>query len=144
MRRTGLSEAEVTRQVRALEGLGVEALRAQWRARYGAPPRLRSADHLARLLAWRMQAQALGGLDTETRQALARKSSRPRGPGLQPGCKVVREWRGVRHEVEVTEAGLRYAGRPFDSLSQVAREITGVRWNGPRFFGLRQPKSLAA
>ena len=50
---------------------------------------------------------------------------------------LAREWQGVRHEVEVVEVGVVYRGRPFNSLSEVARQITGARWNGPRFFGLR-------
>jgi hypothetical protein len=57
---------------------------------------------------------------------------------LQAGVRLAREWRGVRHEVEVLEGGvILYQGSRYDSLSSVARAITGVRWNGPRFFGLR-------
>ena len=62
----------------------------------------------------------------------------PAKPRLAPGERFVREWQGRRHEVEVLEKGFRYAGADYRSLSQVAREITGTRWNGLRFFGLRE------
>lgn len=127
----------VTAQVRVLETMTLEEVRSAWRARYGAPPKLRSLDLLRRLLSWRMQIEATGGLDPALRQALRAGDATPRGPTLRPGAKVGREWRGVRHEVEVIEAGFLYEGRTYDSLSSIARAITGVRWNGPRFFGLR-------
>jgi hypothetical protein len=94
------------------------------------------------MLAWRLQALAGGGLDPETRQLLrkpppARASSAPLG-----GTRLVREWQGTTHEVVVTpEGGFQYRGQTYKSLSQVARTITGVRWNGPRFFGLRPAKA---
>lgn len=137
-------EAEVTQAVRALTDLGVEALRAEWRARYGPPPPLRSADHLRRLLAWRIQAEAFGGLEPEIRRALLTKLAKTRGPILQPGVRLAREWQGVRYEVEIVEGGVRFKNQTFGTLSAVAREITGVRWNGPRFFGLRQEKRREA
>ena len=132
------SAAEVSEAVRALTHLNVEALRAEWRARYGAPlPPLRSGEHLRRLLAWRMQADVLGGLDAETRRALLKNTSLPKAPGLQTGERLVRVWQAKTYEVEVLDQGFRLDGRAFGSLSEVARKITGVRWNGPRFFGLR-------
>jgi len=132
-------ERQVTEEVRGLQALNLEALRTQWRRRYGPPPRLRSADLLRRLLAWRIQAEALGGLSPEVRRALARTGAAARGPKLEPGVRLTREWRGMRHEVEITEQGVLYRGRSYASLSEVARAITGTRWNGPRFFGLRSP-----
>jgi hypothetical protein len=123
----------------ALEGLGLDALRSEWRVRYGAPPLLRSPELLAMMLAWRIQAEAEGGLDAETRRALRRPVAKARAaPRPSAGTKLVREWQGVRHEVTVVgEGGFVYRGERFGSLSQVARAITGTRWNGPRFFGLR-------
>ena len=126
----------VTQEVRALAGLDLESLRREWRARYGEPPKLRSADLLRRNLAWRIQAAAFGGLDPRTQAAVLGKAS-AQGPRLTPGMRITREWRGKRHEVEVTEAGFIHKGETFDSLSKIARDITGTRWNGPRFFGLR-------
>jgi hypothetical protein len=127
----------IDQEVRALARLDLEALRGEWRRRYGVTPTLRSHDLLRRNLAWRIQADGYGGLSPGLREALRRKG-RPAGPALQPGMRLAREWRGVRHEVEVLEDGLvLHQGRRHDSLSSVARAITGVRWNGPRFFGLR-------
>lgn len=120
-----------------LTQLDLEGLRAVWSSRYGPPPRLRSVDLLRRLLAWRLQADAFGDLDIETRRELQRPTVVARQQRLKLGAKLAREWKGVRHEVEVTQEGVLFDGRTYVSLSEVARAITGVRWNGPRFFGLR-------
>ena len=124
--------------VRALDGLDLEGLRAVWRDRFGVPPHLRSVDLLRRLLAWRLQADAYGDLDAEIRRRL-RAAATPRAVDrrVRPGARIAREWQGHRYEVEVVEGGFVHAGARYNSLSQVARVITGVRWNGPRFFGLR-------
>ena len=132
------TEADVAQAVRALTELNLEALREAWRMRLGSPPPpLRYPDHLRRLLAWRLQAEALGGLEPETRRHLALAGAAVVAPQLPVGARVSREWRGAAHEVEVTPEGLLYRGKLHRSLSEVARAITGVRWNGPRFFGLR-------
>lgn len=130
-------EAEITAQVRALQALGLEALRAEWRRRYGPPPALRSVDLLRRNLAWRIQADAFGGLDAWTLKALLAKGP-PRGAAESTtGTRLAREWKGEKHEVEILAKGVSYRGETYASLSEVARTITGSRWNGPRFFGLR-------
>jgi hypothetical protein len=130
-------EDRITDEVRALERLDLEGLRAEWRRRYGPPPTLRSRDLLARMLAWRIQAEAFGGLDADLAKRLRR------GVGLSAarsdvslGTRLVREWQGEPHEVEALENGFRYRGTLYRSLSAVARQITGVKWNGRRFFGL--------
>lgn len=130
-------EDRITGEVRALERLDLEGLRAEWRRRYGPPPVLRSRDLLARMLAWRIQAEAFGGLDADLTRRLRR------GVGLSAarsdlpsGTRMVREWQGETHEVEALEAGFRYRGTLYRSLSAVAGVITGVKWNGRRFFGL--------
>jgi Protein of unknown function (DUF2924) len=132
-------EAEVTAAARSFESMTLEALRAEWRRRYGAPPKLRSVDLLRHLLAWRVQAQALGGLEARLVREIraAGKARRPRRPVIDPGTRLAREWQGQLHEVEVGERGYLHQGRAYKSLSAVARAITGTRWNGPRFFGLR-------
>lgn len=127
-----------------LDGMPLEDLRAHWRRRYGAPPSLRSPELLGLMLAWRLQVEAEGGLDRDVRLALRR----PVGArsGLEPvaGAKLVREWQGAAHEVVVMADGaFVYRGEQYRSLSEVARRITGVRWNGPRFFGLRATKVAA-
>ena len=132
-------EAQIADEVRGLAGLGLAGLREDWQRRYGAPPLTRSIDLIARLLAWRIQSDALGGFDEPTIRLLS--STRPAPPppvALAPGTRLAREWRGVRHEVEVSDGGFHHNGAVYRSLSEVARAITGTRWNGLRFFGLRQ------
>ena len=95
---------------------------------------------LARLLAWRIQVDAFGGLDKVTIRLLNSDSAEKPRPLLSSGMRVARDWQGRRHEVDVVDEGFRYAGSTYRSLSQIAREITGTRWNGLRFFGLRDKK----
>lgn len=119
-----------------LETANLLELRAEWEQRFGTAPRLRSPDLLRSILAWRIQAAAEGGLDRVTRKLLAGKAA---GPELllPEGTVITREWKGQRHEVEVAEGSFIYRSERWKSLSEVARAITGTRWNGPRFFGLR-------
>lgn len=127
----------ITNEVRALSSLDLEGLRAEWRTRYGDPPKLRSVDLLGRLLAWRIQVDAFGGLSVETKKLLLQKSMPVAGPKLGPGMRLEREWRGVKQTVHVVDGGFRWNDRTYRSLSQVAQAITGTKWNGPAFFGLR-------
>ena len=134
-----MPDARITLKVEALGRLDLEGLRALWRAHYGAPPRLRSVELLRLSLAWRLQAEAFGGLDRDTRRKLARRGAlQAEGLELGIGAKLRREWQGKMVEVVVEQDGFRWAGRRFPSLSAAASAIAGTRWNGPRFFGLRQ------
>lgn len=141
-------EAELER----LGSLDLPGLRGRWRQVFG-----RSApEHLARgllhrALAYRVQANALGDLDRETARMLDRlvgRDSEPavpptEVPGTKPGTLLVREWEGTLQRVMVLETGFAWNGATYDSLSAVAYAITGTRWNGPRFFGLRgTPKTV--
>lgn len=128
----------ITAEVRALAALDLRGLRDEWRHRYGDPPKMRSRELLARLLAWRIQADAFGGLDATTIRLLKSEQLPPPRPSLAPGTRLTRDWQGRRHDVDVLEKGFRYSGADYRSLSQVARVITGTRWNGLRFFGLRE------
>ena len=130
---------QVEQQVRALERLDLQGLRSVWRTRYGNPPALRSALLLRLMLAWRIQAQALGGLDREVRHTLKRRGRlRPEGLDLGIGAVLRRAWQGRTVEVEVVAEGFRWDGAVYPSLSAAATAIAGTRWNGPRFFGLRE------
>ena len=130
---------DVAQEVGALERLDLDALRAIWRARYGVPPPLRSVELLRLMLAWRLQAEAFGGLDGETRRQLARRGPvRMEGLELGTGAKLRREWRGRVVEVVVEADGFRWNDQTYSSLSAAATAIAGSRWNGPRFFGLRR------
>lgn len=119
----------------ALGAMSLPELRDEWRHRFGAPPRLRSADLVRRCLAWLIQTDAWGGIDAPLRRRLRGQAST--GDEVDPGTRIVREWQGQRHEVEKVDDGYLYAGRRWSSLSAIALEITGTRWNGPKFFGLR-------
>jgi hypothetical protein len=128
----------------SLAGAGVDQLRNIWRQRFGDPPPVRAGDVLRRALAERLQEEALGQ-DGELKRRLAQMAARHK-PGRKPrpviaaykaGSRLNREWNGVRHEVDVAEGGFVWNGERHTSLSSIARKITGVRWNGPRFFGLR-------
>lgn len=132
--------AQADQEARRLETLDLAGLREVWRSQFGLPwPKHRSADLLRRLLAWRIQAEALGGLDRATRRTLLGSGPvRVPGPVLSPGVRLTREWKGRLWDVEVIADGFLFEGKRYDSLSEVARQITGSRWNGPRFFGLRK------
>lgn len=120
-----------------LQAVDLRELRSEWEQRYGAAPRLRSADLLRKLLVWRIQVAEQGGLDRGTRRLLSGGAAGPEAL-LSEGTVITREWKGVRHDVEVADGGFIYRGERWKSLSEVARTITGTRWNGPRFFGLRE------
>ena len=131
----------------ALRGLSREELKRAWQGLYGSTcPAHMSRIFLLRALAYRMQEQALGGLDRATRRRLDRATAglaagRPLAapaPKIKPGTRLLREWQGVVHEVIVLERGVEYRDQAWPSLSSVAREITGTRWSGPRFFGLKE------
>ena len=147
-----VDHAALAAEVRALAQLNIDELRAEWRRRFRAPPpRLRGPDLMRRAFADRIQTEALGR-DVELEQKLAAlvrahgRGETPKAPKatFRPGTLLTREHQGVTHRVEVLEAGFRWQGRDYRSLSEIAREITGVRWNGPRFFGLREPKAGGA
>lgn len=133
-----MSGTSIEDEVEALEALDLEGLRLFWRRRYGAPPKLRSPELLRLMLTWRIQARAFGGLDSDTRRGLRRPTGEKGHVVPSGGTRLTREWQGVRHEVTALgEGGFLYDGERYQSLSQIARLITGARWNGPRFFGLR-------
>jgi hypothetical protein len=124
-----------------IEAMNLESLRNLWAHHYGAPPVLRSVPILRMLLAWRMQAGHHGGLDQETRRMLGRKGPvRAEGLDLGIGARLTRQWQGREVEVIVEADGFRWEDRTCPSLSAAATAIAGSRWNGPRFFGLRDRK----
>lgn len=137
---------DLSRDLAALPGISLDTLKERWRALYGSPPPSRLGRALMiRAIAYRMQEQALGGLEVATRRQLARaaenigagRAPSPAPTSIKPGTRLLREWQGVTHEVIVLENGVQYRGEIQKSLSAVAREITGTRWSGPLFFGLK-------
>ena len=127
----------IAKAVKAISAMALPELRREWERRYGAAPRHRSTELLRRLLTWRVQADREGGLDATTRKLLVREDL-PLRIAPAAGMRLAREWAGRSHEVVVIEGGVVYEGKTWGSLSEVARHITGMSWNGPRFFGLRQ------
>lgn len=129
-------------EIEALERLDLEGLREVWTNRFGPPPPLRSVPLLRLCLAWRIQALAMGGLDGETRRKLGRRG-RVQAEGLELGIgtRLRRRWKGQMVEVVVEQDGFLHDGNRYASLSAVATAIAGSRWNGPRFFGLRETAS---
>lgn len=129
---------DVEALVAQIAAMDLAELRNLWSRCYGAPPQLRSLPIMRLQLAWRIQADLQGGLDGETRKALARRGPvEPEGKELGIGARLTRNWNGRQVEVVVEEEGFRWQGEIYPSLSATARAITGIRWNGPRFFGLR-------
>ena len=122
-----------------IENGDLEELRSFWGRRYGAPPSLRSVPILRMVIAWRLQADVLGGLDDHTRRLLHRTGApEPEGRHLGIGARLTRHWKGRKIELVVEEEGFRWENQLFPSLSAAATAIAGSRWNGPRFFGLRE------
>lgn len=134
-----MSAANAERLVMDIEAMDLAELREMWRKRYGPPPALRSEPLMRALLAWRVQAEAFGGLNQQVRRAIARKGA-PQSEGLDLGigARITRNWKGHMVEVIVEERGFRYNGTVYRSLSAAASAIAGSKWNGPRFFGLRE------
>ena len=126
--------------------LSLPELRAEWRRVHkSTPPAAFTADLLIRGITYRLQEQSLGKLPIEYRRELdqlagigasgARPDKRKRP--LRPGSRLVRRWRGISYSVAVLDGEYEYRDKRYRSLSEIAREITGTRWSGPRFFGLR-------
>ena len=150
--------ASLDNEIARLRGLDVGKLRARWHTMFRrvAPPHL-PRHLLFRILAYRLQADQFGDLDADIRRVLDRMGfeaadgfgrlvadlNRSRTE-LRPGTLLTREWGGHLQQVMVLPDGFTWNGKTYQSLSKVAFAITGSRWNGPRFFGLRDRPSSEA
>ena len=141
---------EISAKVKELPRLPTPQLRTVWEDLFAKPPhpKLRR-DMMIPILAYQIQENAYGGLKLSTRkrlQKLAEELDRSphakqmAAPQIKAGTKLIRHWRGRRHEVLASEEGFDYRGKRYGSLSEIAREITGTRWSGPLFFGLREAR----
>jgi Protein of unknown function (DUF2924) len=160
-RRNGraMAKASIEDEIAHLRGLNLKGLRSRWRSVLQRP----APDHLPRhllfaILAYRIQGDRFGDLDHETRQLLDRTDAQEAGTAmsarlisfdqkrteLTPGTVLVREWDRRSQRVMVMSDGFAWNGQTYDSLSKVAFAITGTRWNGPRFFGLRNKEDRLA
>jgi hypothetical protein len=140
MRQQRTEAAEIEAEIARLRSLALDVLRRRWRVVFGrTPPAPLSKDLLGRMIAWRLQERAFGGLDRESLtflDGLARHGGSPRRR-LKPGTVLVRDYHGQRHTVTVAADGFEWQGTTYASLSAIARAITGTAWSGPRFFALR-------
>ncbi len=141
-------------EIAALDDLDLDALRGRWRELYrtAAPPGFRR-DLLIRAIAYKLQEKVHGGLAPATRRKLLKiakdaeagdgftTADAPRS--LRPGTRLIRDWKGTVHTVEVLDNGFEWSGRRFTSLSAIAKEITGTSWNGHTFFGVGRKASGA-
>ena len=145
---------DVLRRLAALKSATTQDLKRQWRELFGTEPPPFSRTYLQSRLAYRIQELAYGGLKPETIARLEAIGERLDGGSVvlrriraddRPiaGTRLVREHRGVEHVVTVLQDGFEFEGRPYQSLSAIARHITGTRWNGWTFFGLKNHRGLA-
>jgi hypothetical protein len=146
--------ADVLGRLAALKTSATPALKQQWRELFGTEPPPYNRRFLESRLAYRIQELAYGGLKPETLARLAALGEQLDGGKITvrrmrgddkpiAGTQLIREYQGVEHVVTVTRDGYEYCGRPYQSLSAIARGITGTRWNGRVFFGLRPSRSAA-
>jgi hypothetical protein len=144
------SVSELEDEIAHLRDLDLRGLRARWHSVF----RRKAPDHLPRhllyrMIAYRLQAERLGDLDRDTQRFLDRVAAGTRDGdelqtgsnlsrhGLHPGTILVREWDGKPQRVMVLDQGFAWNGTTYRSLTQIAFAMTGTRWSGPRFFGLR-------
>jgi hypothetical protein len=136
----------VEQEIARISGMDVDALRLEWRRIFVSdPPAAFSKGLLARAISYRLQEQVLGGLNATTTRFLRsflRDDAEP-ARQLKVGSVIVREHKGVSHEVMVLPGGFCWQSKTYDSLSTIAKKITGVSWNGPRFFGLRSKQEAS-
>jgi hypothetical protein len=142
-------DAHVARQISGLRSMSRAQLLDLWQTVYrkAAPPGIRR-EILVPFLAYKIQENAYGGLKPSVRAELRRIAqslkSNPNGlrsrARIKPGSRILRRWGGEMHEVFVTESGYKYRGTSYQNLSQIARRVTGTRWSGPAFFGLKTMK----
>ena len=140
-------QGAVTAELTKLPGCSIHDLRARWRTLFhNEPPPAFGPDLLRRSIAQKLQEDAYGKLSAASQRELSRiVTTLQKSPGgrielprrIKPGAVLVRDWKARTYRVTVLEKGFAYEERRYPSLSEIAREITGTRWNGPKFFGLR-------
>lgn len=141
-------DGPVLAQLAALKVMSVNELKAEWRKLFDSDAPNNSRRFLELRIGYRLQEFAYGGLSKSTVRILDALADEYRGIGVRKpaladprkplaGTKLIREWGGVQHVATVLRDGFEYDGRKYKSLSAIARAITGTRWNGWRFFGLR-------
>ena len=146
---SAIPKQDVPARLAALPQANIHDLKEQWRSLFGTEPPPYNRRFLERRIAYRIQELAYGGLKPETIARLEALGEQIDGGNITlrrirqdqrpiAGTRLLREYQGVEHVVTVTRDGYEYQGRPYQSLSAIARAITGTRWNGWMFFGLRK------
>jgi hypothetical protein len=153
------TQISVEDEIAHLRGLDLGGLRARWQSVFQRPAPVHLTRYLLfAIIAYRVQSDRYGDLDHATRQVLDRSDTKDTGPitsarlasfdqkrtRLTPGTVLVREWDRQSQRVMVMANGFAWNGRTYDSLSKVAFAITGTKWSGPRFFGLRDKEDRSA
>ena len=143
----GGETAKISKEIATLIDLRASELKDRWRSVYGTEPPPRSSRKLLiSAIAYRLQERTFGGLKRSVRRLLERSAGEPGGrrnvrtrpvTRAATGTVLIRDWQGKSHHVTVLERGVLYRKKNYRSLSQVARVITGCRWSGPLFFGLK-------
>ena len=141
-----MARLDLEHELAALEAMSSPCLREKWSALTDRPVPKVSPRLLRLALAWELRAMAHGGLPRRVSQRLDQiAAGKTRTQATRSGMRLAREWNGTVHVVTVGEDGMvRWNEREWKSLSEVARAITGTRWSGPAFFGLKQRKAAAA
>jgi hypothetical protein len=151
-----LTEKKLELEIARLRGLELPNLRAIWEKHHGtAAPKTLRRDTLIRSILWQMQAKAFGGLKPATRKYLleiadaARSKTAANCPPpppirIRPGTKLIRVWQDRTHTVTALNEGFEWQGKRYRSLSQIARAMTGTRWNGLVFFGVKRKSASQA
>ena len=150
---------QIAQQIERLASLGSDDLRRVWAETYGKPPPPKTNREILLLgIAYRIQEKAFGGLSAATRRRLINlaggadregsdataaaaqeRLARMRATRVKPGTRLLREWKGETHQVNVLDQGFSWKGNAYRSLTEVAKAITGTKWNGWVFFGLKKP-----
>ncbi len=149
------SDIDIDAELTALVSLDYAALKEKWLALHGGPaPKKIGAEFLRLAIGYGIQEKASGGLKPKVRRQLMRlaeadpittsteegRTKLPTPPvSLRPGVRLIREWSGETHMVEVVDSGYLWRGKAYSSLTAIAKAITGARWSGPRFFGVNKP-----
>lgn len=141
-------KGRIAAEIKKLEELPTAQLKARWHRKWPVQlPKQVSRELLVLSVGWELQAAEFGGLPRELQRQIDTLAGDLKRTGkidgnaptrIKPGTRLVREWQGERHEVTVLEKRFAYKNKQFDSLSEIAREITGTRWSGPVFFGLKK------
>ena len=159
VRAAGSDGKSIEIEIVHLRDLDLKQLRSRWQTIFRRQPPATLPRHLLfAMIAYRLQAEVFGDLDAESLRLLQKIDVAPykseiaslakiltqRQRELSPGTVLVREWNGQAHRVMVVEQGFAWQGTTYDSLSKIAQAITGTKWNGPRFFGLRDKTPIGS